>query len=64
MSVQNKTPESPKELPPIQIDGFRQIVDMLRVADPAFRDSLLRRLAQRDAELANSLWRDLKKSEL
>jgi hypothetical protein len=63
MSTQSKPQETTKELPPVQIDGFRQIVDMLRVADPAFRDSLLRRLAQRDANLANSLWRDLKNSE-
>ena len=44
----------------IPIDGFKQIVEMLQVADPAFRDSLLRRLAARDSSLAASLKRDLR----
>ena len=43
----------------IPINGFQQIVDMLKVADPQFRESLLRRLAARDVSLANSLRRDL-----
>lgn len=43
----------------IPIHGYKQIVDMLRVADPAFRHSLLRRIAARDRELANALARDL-----
>lgn len=44
---------------PIPIDGFRQIVEMLRVADPKFRESLLRRLAAKDQELVRSLRQDL-----
>jgi hypothetical protein len=44
----------------IPIDGFRQIVEMLRIADPKFRESLLRRLAAKDVELARSLRQDLK----
>lgn len=43
----------------IRINGFQQVLDMLRIADPKFRESLLRRLASRDVELANSLRRDL-----
>lgn len=43
----------------IAINGFQQIVEMLHIADPQFRESLLRRIAQKDRELANSLRRDL-----
>ena len=43
----------------IPVDGFQQVVEMLKVADPAFRDSLLKRLAVRDKSLADSLKRDL-----
>jgi hypothetical protein len=53
-----KGKETEKEKP-IPIDGFQQIVDMLKIADPAFRESLLRRLAVKDKDLANSLRRDL-----
>lgn len=57
--VPEQPPMAPPIAPPIAIDGFRQVVDMLRIADPAFRESLLRRLAQRDRELAATLRRDL-----
>ena len=43
----------------IPINGFQQILEMLRVADPSFRESLLRRLAAKDRELAVSLKRRL-----
>jgi hypothetical protein len=43
----------------IPVDGFQQVLEMLQVADPAFRESLLRRLAARDRELARSLRADL-----
>ena len=52
----NKT-ENPEQ--GIPVNGFQQVVDMLRIADPAFRESLLKRLAARDKELAQSLRRDL-----
>ena len=58
----NETPNLAQEVneeEKIPIDGFRQIVEMLKVADPAFRDSLLKRLATRDSSLAASLKRDL-----
>jgi hypothetical protein len=55
--------ETPGELPPVQINGFQQVLDMLRIADPAFRESLLRRLAGRDPRLADSLRRDLRQLE-
>jgi len=43
----------------IHINGFAQIVAMLEVADPQFRESLLRRIAQRDPRLARNLRNDL-----
>jgi len=51
--------DTQSEPQPIPIDGFQQVLDMLRIADPAFRESLLRRLALKDQDLANSLRRDL-----
>ena len=38
-----------------KINGLQQVVDLLRFADPAFRESLLKRLTQRDPKLATSL---------
>jgi len=37
------------------VDGFDQVFQMLKIADPAFRESLLQRLSARDIELARSL---------
>lgn len=45
--------------PQVSVDGFQQVLEMLKIADPAFRESLLKRLAQRDRDLANELRRDL-----
>jgi len=45
--------------PQVAVDGFRQVLEMLRIADPAFRESLLKRLAARDRQLAADLRRDL-----
>ena len=39
----------------IRVDGFAQVLAMLRIADPEFRTSLLRRLQARDPELARNL---------
>ncbi len=44
---------------PIAVDGFQQVLEMLKIADPEFRESLLRRLAARDRDLARSLRDDL-----
>lgn len=70
MSAYSKDPKAPKTPiaaetgaapaeAPIPVDGFQQVLEMLRVADPAFRESLLRRLAARDARLARDLRADL-----
>lgn len=47
----------------VPINGFQQVLDMLRIADPEFRESLLQRLALKDRDLANSLRHDLKDLE-
>lgn len=44
----------------IRVDGYAQIVAMLQVADADFRDSLLRRLAVRDPQLADNLRKTLR----
>lgn len=43
----------------VKVDGFAQVLAMLEIADPEFRESLLKRLAVRDKELAASLRADL-----
>jgi hypothetical protein len=43
----------------VAVDGFKQILEMLRIADPGFRESLLSRIAARDRSLAQNLRRDL-----
>jgi len=53
------------EVPPqenqerVAVDGFQQVLEMLKIADPAFRESLLKRLALRDRTLAKNLREDL-----
>jgi len=44
----------------IRVDGFEQVLAMLKIADSEFRESLLRRLAARDKQLAASLMRELR----
>ena len=39
----------------IRVDGYDQVLQMLRAADPEFRESILRRLAARDRDLVRSL---------
>ena len=48
---QNKRPNEQG----MKINGLQQVVDMLEHADPAFRESLLKRLTQRDPKLAQNL---------
>ncbi len=56
---QDAAPQGNGDEKKIAVNGFQQVLEMLRIADPAFRESLLRRLAQRDRELALNLRRDL-----
>jgi hypothetical protein len=43
----------------IPVDGFLQVIEMLKVADPAFRESILSRLAARDPALAREIKKQL-----
>jgi hypothetical protein len=44
----------------IRVNGFGQVLEMLKIADPDFRESLLRRLGNKDPELARQLRQDLR----
>ena len=46
----------------IPIDGFQQVLDMLKIADPDFRESLLKRIEMKNAQLAQTLRQDLRRS--
>lgn len=39
----------------IPVDGRAQLIEMLQVADPAFREKILRQIAGRDPRLAREL---------
>ncbi len=41
----------------LKIDGLQQVIELLKHADPSFRESLLKRLTSRDPKLAQSLKR-------
>ena len=43
----------------IRVNGFVQVLEMLKIADYDFRISLLRRLSVKDAELARALKQEL-----
>jgi hypothetical protein len=49
------TDKKPGEPDAIKVDGFEQVLAMLKMADPDFRESLLKRLEARDSKLAKSL---------
>ena len=51
------TPTRREEM--IRVDGRGQVLDMLRAADPEFREILLRGIEKRDARLARELRREL-----
>ena len=66
-NIPTKSPKAPMNIGPIEphstnpeekpvaVNGYQQVIEMLEAADPAFRESLLKRLAQRDPELGRSL---------
>ena len=39
----------------IKVDGFGQVIALLEVADPSFRESLLNRIAAKDPSLARQI---------
>ena len=47
--------DGPLEEQGLRINGMQQVIDLLRHADPAFRESLLKRLGQRDPQLVQNL---------
>ncbi len=49
-------PQDPKS---IRINGRQQVLELLMAADPAFRESLLRKIATQDRPLADALRRQL-----
>ena len=54
-----KAPAAKQEEKKVNFNGFGQVLEMLRVADDSFRESLLRRLAQQDPALARRLREEL-----
>jgi hypothetical protein len=53
----------PEMMPPeegIKINGLEQVVQMLRHADPAFRQSMLKRIHARNPQLAQQILRVLR----
>jgi hypothetical protein len=54
-SKKNEVSFDPSGEPQVAVDGFGQILEMLKIADPQFRESLLRRIAARDRQLAADL---------
>jgi flagellar motor switch protein FliG len=60
--IQNE-PQAPQNGPletGVKIDGLQQVIELLKYADPAFRESLLKRLTHRDPQLAKSLRKMIK----
>ena len=57
-TAQHSIPALPEE--GLKVNGLEQVVEMLRFADPAFRESLLKRITLRDPKLAASLRRIVK----
>jgi len=48
----------------VRVDGFQQVIDMLRTADPEFRESLLRRMHRQDPNMAAQLQAALQRLSL
>lgn len=58
--AQTPPADAPKGEERIRVNGYGQVLEMLKIADPDFRDSLLRRLAAKDRELARQLAQELR----
>lgn len=54
LNAENMDSLDPNETP-IRVNGKQQIIDMLRYADPQFRETILRVLEKRDPRLAREL---------
>lgn len=51
--------KAPNKEERIRVNGFGQVLEMLKIADHDFRISLLRRLGAKDPELARALMQEL-----
>lgn len=57
----NKASKTPVGIDPItketqiKVDGFGQVIALLEVADPSFRESLIDRIAAKDPHLARQI---------
>ncbi len=56
----NQPSMEPSKNEGIKVDGFGQVLAMLQAADPEFRNSIIKRLSQRDPQLAIDLMRKLR----
>lgn len=54
-SQPNTSPESEGKEGQIKVDGYGQVIALLEVADPSFRESLLNRIAAKDPSLARQI---------
>ncbi len=52
-------PDAQQQNQGIRVNGMQQVVDMLRAADPEFRESLLRRMAAQEPDLVKKIRRQL-----
>ncbi len=52
-------PQKKEEEKMIRINGMDQVLSLLQTADPAFRQSLIKRISAREPELARVLVREL-----
>ena len=59
MKEQKRNEEIQKKEEMIRVDGHAQVLDLLRTADPEFREVLLRGIEKRDRELARTLRAEL-----
>ena len=72
VDISDEDIEARKNLPPlkadaeesagVRVDGFGQVLKMFSVADPEFRISLLRRIANRDPAMFRRLVTELKRT--
>ena len=62
MKKQDAAPK--KEGEGVRVNGFQQVIDLLKTADPEFRESLLRRMMRQDPTMAAQLQAALKRSGL
>lgn len=56
---QRELQQQPAREQMIRVDGRGQVIDMLRAADPQYREYLLRLIEKRDPRLARELRREL-----